>query len=154
MLLMEKKGKRILLLKELYMENGLKENASLSKHFWEKCWAQKCKNLLCSLDCHYRHSDIKGKAEFLWVALAGNTHAMLLNAESTCEVPGTWAAARILSGLLSCLGRVLACDVAHYMPLLQNIPSSIQWFVNSIFHCYLFHISLLRLYFSYPGLHP
>ena len=63
----EKKGKRILLLKELSMEHGLKENGaevflSISER---SAGLRNVKNLLCSLDCHYRHSDIKGKAEFL-----------------------------------------------------------------------------------------
>lgn len=31
------------------------------------------KTLPCSLDCHHRLSDIKGKAEFLQLALADNT---------------------------------------------------------------------------------
>lgn len=60
---------------------------------------------------------------------------MLLNAESTCKVPGTGSAARSSSGLLTYLGRVLAWDVGRYVPLLQQVPGSM-------------HVNLLILYFT------
>lgn len=90
--LRKKKGKRFLLLKETSIEHGLKENrAEVFLSISERsAGLRNVKNLLCPLDYHYRHSDIKGKAEFLLkVAFTNNTHAMLLNAESTCEASGT-----------------------------------------------------------------
>jgi len=78
------------LLKELSMEHGLQENrAEVFLSISERsAGLRNVKNLLYALDCH-RHTDIKGKAELLQIALAENTHTMLLNAKSQCEVQST-----------------------------------------------------------------